>query len=103
MPRTTIRRLLNRAVIIAVVLLIFSAGAQPSATYHLAAMHFTGLHRYILKNSGGEGVGAAGKPLARYGSQAGSPMRLAWWLTFISSFADKSGVAGLVSERCFDT
>jgi hypothetical protein len=36
-------------VIVAALLLVVSLSAQPSATYNLAAIRFTGLHRYTLE------------------------------------------------------
>jgi outer membrane protein assembly factor BamA len=51
-----INQLLNRSAIVAALLLVFSLGAQPSATYNLAAIRFTGLHRYTPE----QGIAASG-------------------------------------------
>jgi outer membrane protein assembly factor BamA len=56
MPRMILNQLWNRSLISVVALLFFAAGVQPSAIYNLAAIHFTGLHRYTPE----QGIAASG-------------------------------------------
>ena len=56
MPRMILNQLWNKSLIAVAALLFFAAGAQPSATYTLVAIHFTGLHRYTPE----QGIAASG-------------------------------------------
>src|ERR1700678_298497 len=51
-----LNQLLNRSLPVLTASLPLSTGVQPSTTYNLAAIHFTGLHRYTPE----QGIAASG-------------------------------------------
>lgn len=51
-----LNQLLNRSLLVLTAWLLFATGVQPSTTYNLAAIHFTGLHRYTPE----QGIAASG-------------------------------------------
>jgi outer membrane protein assembly factor BamA len=56
MPHMMLNQLFNRPLLALAALLLFAAGVQSSTTYSLAAIHFTGLHRYTPE----QGIAASG-------------------------------------------
>ena len=56
MQQMILNQLLNRPLLALAALLFFATGVQPSTTYKLVAIHFTGLHRYTPE----QGIAASG-------------------------------------------